>query len=205
MDPRDFTDKPGHVVVVKKKDGTRMIKHYHPTPAGAKKYADRVNKVNKVGDKATVHRTDGRKIHEEVMNEATSQKLINKMKELGGGQLPRNSIELRALKMKAQDALRKDRAAKKAAPAQKSTTKTSRGKTRTGSADPADRNIFMQLRKAQDRGGNQAVTVSPTGKKVTLNPKQIDMILKRHDGLQKPDDKRRFKIMLIKSLRAKAK
>ena len=199
MDPRDFTDKPGHVVVVKKKDGTRMIKHYHPTPAGAKKYADRVNKVNKVGDKATVHKTDGRKIHE-----ATSKKLLDKMKELGGGKLPRNSIELRALKMKAQDALRKDRAAKKAAPA-KPVSKTSTGKTRTGSADPADRNIFMQLRKAQDRGGNQAVTVTPTGKKVTLNPKQIDMILKRHDSIQKPVDKRRFKIMLIKSLRAKAK
>jgi len=65
MDPRDFTDKPGHVVVVKKKDGTRKIKHYHPSSAGAKKYADRVNKVNRVGDKATVHRTDGRKIHGE--------------------------------------------------------------------------------------------------------------------------------------------
>jgi hypothetical protein len=199
MDPRDFTDKPGHVVVVKKKDGTRMIKHYHSTPAGAKKYADRVNKVNKVGDKATVHKTDGRKIHE-----ATSQKLLDKMKQLGGGKLPRNSIELRALKMKAQDALRKDRAAKKAAPA-KPVSKTSKGKVRTGSADPADRNIFMQLRKAQDRGGNQAVTVTPTGKKVTLNPKQIDMILKRHDSLQKPVDKRKFKIMLIRSLRAKAK
>ena len=65
MDPRDFTDKPGHVVVVKKKDGTRKIKHYHPSSAGAKKYADRVNKVNRVGDKATVHKTDGRKIHGE--------------------------------------------------------------------------------------------------------------------------------------------
>jgi len=200
MDPRDFTDKPGHVVVVKKKDGTRMIKHYHPTPAGAKKYADRVNKVNKVGDKATVHKTDGRKIHE-----ATSKKLADKMKELRGGKtgyMP--PAERKALKAKAQAELKKEREAKKAAPP-KPVSKTSKGKVRTGSADPADRNIFMQLRKAQDRGGNQAVTVSPTGKKVTLNPKQIDMILKRHDGLQKPDDKRRFKIMLIKSLRAKAK
>jgi len=200
MDPRDFTDKPGHVVVVKKKDGTRMIKHYHPTPAGAKKYADRVNRVNKVGDKATVHKTDGRKIHE-----ATSKKLADKMKELRGGKtgyMP--PAERKALKAKAQAELKKEREAKKAAPP-KPVSKTSKGKVRTGSADPADRNIFMQLRKAQDRGGNQAVTVSPTGKKVTLNPKQIDMILKRHDGLQKPDDKRRFKIMLIKSLRAKAK
>ena len=93
---------------------------------------------------------------------------------------------------------------KKAAPP-KPVSKTSKGKVRTGSADPADRNIFMQLRKAQDRGGNQSITVSPTGKKVTLNPKQIDMLLKRHDSIQKPVDKRKFKIMLIKSLRAKAK
>lgn len=200
MDPRDFTDKPGHVVVVKKKDGTRMIKHYHPTPAGAKKYADRVNKVNKVGDKATVHRTDGRKIHE-----ATSKKLADKMKELRGGKTGYMPPEERkALKAKAQAELKKEREAKKAAPP-KPVSKTSKGKVRTGSADPADRNIFMQLRKAQDRGGNQAVTVTPTGKKVTLNPKQIDMILKRHDSMQKPVDKRRFKIMLIKSLRAKAK
>lgn len=101
--------------------------------------------------------------------------------------------------------LKKEREVKKATPAPKSTTKTSKGKIHTGSADPADRNIFMQLRKAQDRGGNQSVTVSPTGKKVTLNQKQIDLILKKHDSIQKPVDKRKFKIMLIKSLRSKAK
>ena len=202
MDPRDFTDKPGHVVVVKKKDGTRTIKHYHPTPAGAKKYADRVNKVNKVGDKATVHKTDGRKIHE------ASQKLTNKRAELRkkmfGDANYLSPAQRKELDKAAKAALKKDSASKKAAPP-KPVSKTSKGKVRTGSADPADRNIFMQLRKAQDRGGNQAITVSPTGKKVTLNPKQIDMLLKRHDSLQKPVDKRKFKIMLIKSLRAKAK
>ena len=202
MDPRDFTDKPGHVVVVKKKDGTRSIKHYHPTSAGAKKYADRVNKVNKVGDKATVHKTDGRKIHE------ASQKLTNKKAELRkkmfGNANYLSPAQRKELDKAAKAALKKDSASKKAAPP-KPVSKTSKGKVRTGSADPADRNIFMQLRKAQDRGGNQAITVSPTGKKVTLNPKQIDMLLKRHDSLQKPVDKRKFKIMLIKSLRAKAK
>lgn len=308
MDPRDFTDKPGHVVVVKKKDGTRKIKHYHPTSTGAKKYADRVNKVNRVGDKATVHRTDGRKIHEaydkshsahriarksatgtpgaraeyhkdgsatvhsgpsgprtstdnvnshlrdvgaehghstkelgnkhvtkhdghthtvtaknggaghsihikshgvkeETISEA-SQKLTNKRAELRkkmfGDANYLSPAQRKELDKAAKAALKKDSASKKAAPP-KPVSKTSKGKVRTGSADPADRNIFMQLRKAQDRGGNQAITVSPTGKKVTLNPKQIDMLLKRHDSLQKPVDKRKFKIMLIKSLRAKAK
>ena len=202
MDPRDFTDKPGHVVVVKKKDGTKSIKHYHPTSAGAKKYADRVNKVNKVGDKATVHKTDGRKIHE------ASQKLTNKKAELRkkmfGNANYLSPAQRKELDKAAKAALKKDSESKKAAPA-KPVSKTSKGKVRTGSADPADRNIFMQLRKAQDRGGNQAITVSPTGKKVTLNPKQIDMLLKRHDSLQKPVEKRKFKIMLIKSLRKKAK
>jgi hypothetical protein len=64
MDPRDFTDKPGHVVVVTKPSGHKSIKHYHPTSSGAQKYADRVNKTNRVGHKATVHKTDGRKVHE---------------------------------------------------------------------------------------------------------------------------------------------
>jgi hypothetical protein len=202
MDPRDFTDKPGHVVVVKKKDGTKSIKHYHPTSAGAKKYADRVNKVNRVGDKATVHKTDGRKIHE------ASQKLTNKRAELRkkmfGDANYLSPAQRKELDKAAKAALKKDSASKKAAPP-KPVSKTSKGKVRTGSADPADRNIFMQLRKAQDRGGNQSITVTPTGKKVTLNPKQIDMLLKRHDSIQKPVDKRKFKIMLIKSLRAKAK
>ena len=66
MDPRDHTDKPGHLVVVTKPSGKKMIKHYHPTSQGAQKYADRINKTNKVGHKATVHRTDGRRIMEEV-------------------------------------------------------------------------------------------------------------------------------------------
>ena len=51
----------------------------------------------------------------EALDEATSQKLMNKMKELSGGELPRNSVELRKLKAKAQDELRKATAAKKEA------------------------------------------------------------------------------------------
>jgi len=76
MDPRDFTDKPGHVVVVTRKDGTKTIRHYHPTSVGAKKYADRVNKVNRVGDKATVHRTDGRKLIGESVEEAYNPRAV---------------------------------------------------------------------------------------------------------------------------------
>ena len=149
----------------------------------------------------------GKAFGEEVeqVDEATSKKLLDKMKELGGGQLPRSSVELRKLKAKAQDELRGARAAKKAAPVQKTTSKTSKGKTQTGSADPADRNLIMQLRKAQDVDGKLDIQVSPAGKTIRLPKAQIDALLKKHDGLGKPVDKRKFKIMLTKALRAKAK
>lgn len=282
MDPRDHTDKPGHLVVVTKPSGKKMIKHYHPTAQGAKKYADRINKTNRVGHKATVHKTDGRRIMESgsedvveylvvkknpsfsgssssssssrtrkapstasgqsvtttsgngykisrnlktgktsksrynvggkntpkesfELEEATSKKLRDKMKELAGGQLPRNSIELRALKMKAQDELRKGAKAKKAAPKKQSTTKTSTGKKHMGSMEAGDRNIVMQLRKAQDLKGNHDILVSPKGRTVRLPKTMIDKLLKRFDSLQKPQDKRRFQIMVTKELRKRAK
>lgn len=69
MDPRDFTDKPGYLVVVSKPSGKKMIKQYAPTSQDAQKYADRINKTNKVGHKATVHKTDGRKIMREEVEE----------------------------------------------------------------------------------------------------------------------------------------
>jgi len=137
-----------------------------------------------------------------------SQVLIKKMQQLAGGpdKMPRGA-EFRALKQRAQDELKKDKAAKKAAPVQKTTSKTSKGKTQTGSADPADRNLIMQLRKAQDALSPNTfdIIVSPTGRTVNLPKKQIDALLKKHDSLGKPVDKRKFKIMLTKALRAKAK
>ena len=284
MDPRDHTDRPGHLVVVTKPSGKKMIKHYHPTQQGAKKYADRINRTNRVGHKATVHKTDGRRIMESgsedvveylvvkqnpsftgssssssssssrrggsasstsgqsvtttsgngykikrnlktgkttksrynvggrntpkesvELDEATSQKLLNKMKELAPkGQLPRNSVELRKLKARAQDELRKATKAKKAAP-KKSTTMTSTGKKHMGSMEAGDRNIVMQLRKAQDLKGNHDIIVSPKGRTVRLPKTMIDKLLKRFDSLQKPQDKRRFQIMVTKELRKRAK
>ena len=150
-------------------------------------------------------KTYGKAFGEEVeqVNEATSKKLLDKMKELGGGQLPRSSVELRKLKAKAQDELRGARAAKKVEP--KKVSKTSKGKTHTGSGDPADRNIIMQLRKAQDVGGNMDIRVSPTGKTVKLPKAKIDALLKKHDTIQKPRDKRMFNVQLTKALRKLSK
>ena len=221
MDPRDHTDKAGHLVVVTKPGGKKMIKHYHPTSSGAQKYADRVNKTNRVGHKATVHKTDGRRIMEEVsaptklsrlstmgseaISEAMSAKLRNKMKELAGGQLPRSSVELRKLKAKAQDELRGVAKAKKAAPKKQSATKTSTGKKHMGSMEAGDRNIVMQLRKAQDLKGNHDIIVSPKGRTARLPKAMIDKLLKRFDSLQKPQEKRKFQIMVTKELRKRAK
>ena len=159
-------------------------------------------------DERVFYNTKTRKITRESVEQVdeASQVLIKKMQQLAGGpdKMPRGA-EFRALKHRAQDELKKDTAAKKAAPAQKTTSKTSKGKTQTGSADPADRNLIMQLRKAQDVDGKMDIQVSPTGKTIRLPKKQIDALLKKHDSLGKPVDKRKFKIMLTKALRAKAK
>ena len=215
MDPRDFTDKPGHVVVVTKPSGHKAIKQYHATSAGAKKYADRINRTNKVGHKATVHKTDGRKIHEALemeMNEA-SQKLANKRAELRkkmfGDANYLSPAQRKELDKAAKDALKKDNAKKKAAPKPKTTTKTAKGKTHTGRADPADQNIFMQMRKAQDaaKASGAKMHTLRVGPKSTVKvpTSLVNKALAKHDSLKKPEDKRRLKIQLIKALRAKAK
>jgi hypothetical protein len=80
MDPRDFTDKPGYLVVVSKPSGKKMIKQYAPTSQAAKKYADRINKTNKVGHKATVHKTDGRKIMREEVEVDEELSRVQRMK-----------------------------------------------------------------------------------------------------------------------------
>ena len=68
-----------------------------------------------------------------------------------------------------------------------------------------DDHIVMQLRKAQDVKGNMDIKVTPTGKTVKLPIKMIDKLLATHDKLQKPDDKRKFRIMVTKELRKRAK
>jgi len=145
--------------------------------------------------------------YEEVEQVTESQVLSNKKKELSpkmfGDVKYLNPAQRKELDKAAKAAVKADREAKKAAP--KKVTKTSKGKVHTGSGDPADRNLIMQLRKAQDVDGKMDIQVTPTGKTVRLPKSQIDALLKKHDGLGKPVDKRKFKIMLTKALRAKAK
>ena len=214
MDPRDYTDEPGHLVVVTKPNGKKSINYFHKTHAGAKKRADQINKRVRIpGHKATVHKTDGRKIHEEVQIDEASQKLANKRAELRkkmfGDANYLSPAQRKELDKAARAELKKDSAKKKAAPAPKTTTKTAKGKTHTGRADPADQNIFMQMRKAQDaaKASGAKMHTLKVGPKSTVKvpTSLVNKALAKHDSLKKPEDKRRLKIQLIKALRAKAK
>jgi hypothetical protein len=144
--------------------------------------------------------------YEDVIAEALSDVVVKKMQDMVGGadKMPRGA-EFRKLKAKAQAAVKAERAGKKAEPKAQTTTKTAKGRVHKGSADAADRNLIMQLRKAQDIDGKMDIQVSPAGRTIRLSKKQIDMFLAKHDSLAKPVDKRKFKILLTKALRSKAK
>lgn len=140
------------------------------------------------------------------ISEATSQKLLNKMKELSPKGLPRSSVELRKLKARAKDELRDARAAKRNAPKPKVTSKTAKGNIRTGNKGSDERNIIMQLRKAQDLDGKFDISVSPKqGRTVRIGKNQIDALLRNYNKLQKPDQKRAFVIQVTRALRQKSK
>jgi hypothetical protein len=142
-----------------------------------------------------------------------SQKLANKRAELRkkmfGDANYLTPAQRKELDKAAKAELKKERETKKAAPAPKTTTKTAKGKTHTGRADPADQNIFMQMRKAQDaaKASGRKMHNIKVGPKSTVSvpTSLVNKALAKHDSLQKPEDKRKLKIQLIKALRAKAK
>jgi hypothetical protein len=67
-----------------------------------------------------------------------------------------------------------------------------------------DDHIVMQLRKAQDLDGKFDIRVSPVkgADTVRLKKPQIDKLLAVHDKLDKPDQKRKYRITLLKTLRS---
>jgi hypothetical protein len=81
--------------------------------------------------------------------------------------------------------------------------KKATGGAGSGKSMRGTEHIIMQLRKAQDVDGNMDIEVSPKGKKVRLSKKEIDALLKKHDSMQKPRDKRLFRVMLTRKLRQK--
>jgi len=77
--------------------------------------------------------------------------------------------------------------------------------TGKGSGAGDDDNLVSQLRKAQDVDGNLDIRL-PAGNKTARLPKaMIDKLLAGYDRLQKPEDKKKFKVLLTKELRKKAK
>lgn len=75
----------------------------------------------------------------------------------------------------------------------------------TGVNKKGDEHIVMALRKAQDAqkmGGDASIKVSPAGKKVKISKKSVDRLLGIYDKLEKPEDKRKFRVSLIKKLRS---
>jgi hypothetical protein len=146
---------------------------------------------------------------EEVEQVDESQKLANKKAELRkkmfGDANYLSPAQRKELDKAAKAELKKDSAEKRAAPKPAVTTKTAKGKTHTGSADAADKNIIMQLRKAQDVDGKMDIRVSPAGRTVKLPKAQIDKLLKKHDSFVKPRDKRVFTTNLIRALRKSGK
>lgn len=121
---------------------------------------------------------------------------------------PMDQVKLRNLKRRVKQGDKT--AAKQLADFQKSKAKDIKvSKSTAAKVAPAstkgDTHIVMQLRKAQDVGGKMDLKVSPTGKKVRLSKGQIDALLKRHDSMSKPRDKRMFRVQLTRKLRGMAK
>lgn len=85
---------------------------------------------------------------------------------------------------------------KKAKPAPKSSTTVSNTNRVTKTADE-DKHIVMQLRKAQDLGGNHDIKFRRGAEK--LDRGTINTLLKIHDALKKPDSKRMFRVAVTQS------
>jgi len=197
MDPRDFTDKAGYIVTITRKGGKEEIKNFFNTKPAAQKYADRVKNTNKVGHVATIYKTDGRKLMKESSAGVEMQSVSGMLDELT------KRDQERLAKRKQTNLVKRGKA--KPEPKPKKAKEDPKDRTYVSNRKGDDDHIVMQLRKAQDVKGNMDIKVSPTGKSVKLPIKMIDKLLATHDKLQKPDEKRKFRIMVTKELRKRAK
>lgn len=73
-----------------------------------------------------------------------------------------------------------------------------RGRPKRGESGESDQHIIMQLRSAQDLGGNRDIKFS-NQKSAKVHPKHIDKILKAHDTLRMPRDKRKLRVAIGRS------
>lgn len=128
-----------------------------------------------------------------------SQKLSNKRAELRK-QMFGNANYLTPAQRKELDAK-----AKEALKGEKASSAKAKAPEKSSKMASSDKNIILQLRKAMDYGeGMHPIRVSPTST-VKVPHSLAKKAVERYDALQKPDDKRKLKIQLIKMLRSKAK
>ncbi len=73
-----------------------------------------------------------------------------------------------------------------------------RGRPKRGESGESDQHIIMQLRSAQDLGGNKDIKFS-NQKTAKVHPTHIDKILKAHDTLKMPRDKRKLRVAIGRS------
>ena len=136
-------------------------------------------------------------IIDEEMNEVEKRKYINLKKRAKAGNAQAKK-RLAAFEKQHADELKMSKSSA-------TKMKASSGVKDTKDVGGADDHIIMQLRKAQDVGGNMDIKILPSGKKVKVTKKLIDMALKKYDSLQKPADKKKFRNELARALRSKAK
>jgi hypothetical protein len=73
-----------------------------------------------------------------------------------------------------------------------------------GSGKGDDTNLIAQLRKAQDMDGKSPIKLK--GNKSVVAPKAlIDKLLNAYERIQKPQDKKKFELLVTKELRKRAK
>lgn len=76
--------------------------------------------------------------------------------------------------------------------------KSKLGRPEGSTNEPGDDHIIMQLRSAQDLGGNKPIKFRSGGDQ-KVHPQHIDKILKLHDRLENPKQKRLLRVLVSKS------
>jgi hypothetical protein len=132
------------------------------------------------------------------ISEATSKRLIAHLHAKHGvaGIKSMSIQQFRAAKKEAEDELKASKQTKKI-----ETQARKEEEPRKDIKREADRNIIMQMRKISDYNpGKYPVRVSPV-RSVHVHTNTAKKVLDVHDTLPKPNDKRKFRISLVRKLR----
>lgn len=153
-----------------------------------KKVGSISHKTGKVTAKDPSHKAEITKALNESLEEATANSNPKLAAQLAARKAQRERMAQRAKN-------KKEKPVKKA-----STTTTSNANRVSSNKNDEDKNIVMQLRKAQDVGGNFDIKFRRGQEKLDKNT--INTLLKIHDSLKKPDSKRMFRVAVVQSPQA---